>query len=63
MDYLTEEERRRFWDVLEYIEMMEIPYELSGSIIGSRDCWAHTLFEIMGEDSRIGVGGFAKAGF
>ena len=54
MDYLTEEERRRFWDVLEYIEMVGLPYELSGSIIGSRDCWAHTLFEITGEDSATG---------
>ena len=51
MDYLTEDERRRFWDVLEYIEMSGLPYELSGSILGSRDCWAHTLFEITGQDS------------
>lgn len=50
MDYLTEEERRRFWDLLEYIEMLGLPYELSGQILGSRDCWAHAIFEIMGED-------------
>lgn len=50
MDYLTEEERRRFWDLLEYIEMIGLPYELSGQILGSRDCWSHALFEIMGED-------------
>ncbi len=54
MDYLSEEERRRFWDVLEYIEIIGIPYELSGTIVGSRDCWAQTLFEIMGEDSVSG---------
>src|SRR3989344_5550419 len=51
MDYLTEEERRRFWDFLEYIEMIGLPYELSGQILGSRDCWSHALFEIMGEDA------------
>ena len=50
MDYLTEDERRRFWDFLEYVEMLGLPYELSGQILGSRDCWSHTLFEIMGED-------------
>ena len=50
MDYLTEDERRRFWDFLEYVEMLGLPYELSGQILGSRDCWSHALFEIMGED-------------
>jgi len=51
MDYLTEDERRRFWDFLEYIEMLGLPYELSGQVLGSRDCWAHALFEIVGEDA------------
>jgi histidyl-tRNA synthetase len=46
MEYLTEEERRRFWELLEYLELSEIPYELSPHILGSRDCWAHSLFEI-----------------
>lgn len=51
MDYLTEEERRRFWDLLEYIEIIGLPYELSGQVLGSRECWAHALFEITGEDA------------
>lgn len=45
-EYLTEEERRRFWDVLEHIEMSGLPYELSPHILGSRDCWEHSLFQI-----------------
>lgn len=46
VDYLTEEERRRFWDLLEYLEISNVPYELNPSILGSRDLWSHTLFEL-----------------
>jgi len=46
MEYLTEDERRRFWDLLEYLEVFGIPYELSPRVLGSRDFWAHTLFEL-----------------
>lgn len=46
VEYLTEEERRRFWDLLEYLEMSGIPYELQAGVLGSRDFWAHTLFEV-----------------
>jgi histidyl-tRNA synthetase len=46
MEYLTEEERRRFWELLEYIEGAGLSYELSPSILGSRDCWAHSLYEL-----------------
>lgn len=46
MEYLTEEERRRFWDLLEYLEMFGLPYELSPHVLGSRDCWAHALYQI-----------------
>lgn len=46
VEYLTEEERRRFWDLLEYLEMSGIAYELHSGVLGSRDFWAHTLFEV-----------------
>lgn len=54
MEYLTEEERRRFWDLLEYLEMSGLAYELSPHILGSRDCWAHSLFQISGIDKESG---------
>lgn len=50
MEYLTEEERKRFWDLLEYLEVFGVAYELSPSVLGSRDFWAHTLFEIASID-------------
>jgi len=46
MEYLTEEERRKFWDLLEYLEVFGIPYELSPHILGSRDCWSHSIFQV-----------------
>jgi histidyl-tRNA synthetase len=54
MEYLTEDERRRFWDLLEYLEISGLPYELNGQILGSRDCWAHTLYEIAAVDAETG---------
>lgn len=45
-EYLTEDERRRFWEFLEYLEVFGLPYELSGHVLGSRDVWSHSLYEI-----------------
>lgn len=55
VEYLTEDERRRFWELLEYLEMSGISYELNSSILGSRDFWAHTLFELSSVDEETGV--------
>lgn len=55
MEYLTEEERRKFWDILEYLEVFGLPYELNPHVLGSRDCWAHSLYEIQTMDAESGV--------
>ncbi len=54
MEYLTEEERHRFWELLEYLEVVGLPYELSGQILGSRDCWSHSLFDLSTIDQETG---------
>jgi histidyl-tRNA synthetase len=54
MEYLTEEERRRFWELLEYLEASGISYELDNLILGSRDVWTHTLFEMSAVDRETG---------
>jgi histidyl-tRNA synthetase len=51
MEYLNEEERRHFWDLLEYLEVANLYYELNPRILGSRDCWAHALFDVCKIDS------------
>lgn len=55
VEYLTEDERRRFWDLLEYLEISGVSYELSPSVLGSRDVWAHTLFEVSRTDEETGT--------
>lgn len=55
MEYLTEDERSRFWQLLEYLEAFGLPYELSGHILGSRDCWSHALYEIAQVDAESGA--------
>ena len=55
MEYLTEEERQRFWELLEYLEVFGLQYELNAHILGSRDCWAHSLFEISVVDAETGA--------
>ena len=55
MEYLTEEERRRFWELLEYLEVYGLPYELSPHVLGSRDCWAHSLYELSTVDEETGA--------
>ncbi len=55
MEYLTEDERQRFWDLLEYLEVFGLPYELNTQILGSRDCWMHALYEIATVDAESNV--------
>jgi histidyl-tRNA synthetase len=53
-EYLTEDERRKFWELLEYLETLSMAYELSPHVLGSRDCWAHSLYELSTVDEETG---------
>ena len=55
MEYLTEDERGKFWELLEHLEAAGLPYELSPHVLGSRDCWAHSLYELSTEDPETGA--------
>ena len=46
VEFLTEASRRHLREILEYFEMGEMLYELNPSLIGHRDCYSKTLFEI-----------------
>ena len=48
MEFLNEEERRHLAHVLEFLEAADTYYELNPFVLGSRDCWTHTLFEVHG---------------
>lgn len=51
MEFLNEEERKHLAQVIEYLETSDTYYELNPFVLGSRDCWTHTLFEIHGVHS------------
>ncbi len=50
LSFLTEKSRRYFKEILEYLEMMEIPYRINNGLIGKRFC-SETIFEIKSEET------------
>lgn len=52
-DHLSEQSRKHFEAVLEYLESTDTPYELSRSFINAHPSWAETCFEILSEDKRV----------
>ncbi len=46
MEYLNDESRVHLRHVLEYLENMNVPYELNSTVVGSPECWRHTIFDV-----------------
>ena len=63
LDYLNEESRDRFEKVQEYLDIMQIKYEVNPNIVRGLDYYNHTVFEIeakvagFGSNNVIGAGG------
>ena len=63
LDYLNEESRDRFEKVQEFLDVMQIPYEINSSIVRGLDYYNHTVFEIeakvegFGTNNVLGGGG------
>jgi len=63
IDYLNEESKLRFEKLLEYLELMEIDYEVNTNLVRGLDYYNHTVFEItadipdFGAQSVLGGGG------
>jgi histidyl-tRNA synthetase len=45
-DHLSEASRKRFEDLLEYLEATETPYELTPSLLSRGAAWSETCFEV-----------------
>lgn len=52
LHFLSEVSRRHLREVLEFLELDGIPYNIEDQLLGHRDCYSQTLFEIRqaGED-------------
>lgn len=46
MDYLSEESKRHFEKVKEYLELLAIPYEVDPSLVRGLDYYTYTVFEV-----------------
>lgn len=63
LDYLNDESRDRFLKVQEYLDVMEIQYEINPNIVRGLDYYNHTVFEIeakvegFGANNVLGGGG------
>lgn len=44
LEYLTDQSRRHFREIIEYLDMSSIPYEIDPRLIGSQDCYSEALF-------------------
>ncbi|KKU67298.1 MAG: Histidine-tRNA ligase [Parcubacteria group bacterium GW2011_GWA2_47_16] len=52
MSFLSEDSREHFKEVLEYLEFLEIPYEIDHFLVGNRAFSCQTIFEIHDPASR-----------
>lgn len=50
MDFLSEVSRAHFQEVLEYLEALNIPYEINNNLIGNRKYCTETVFSIIDAD-------------
>lgn len=55
-EHLSDASRKRFEDLLEYLEMTETPYELARTLISRGGVWNDTCFEITVGDRRVAWG-------
>ena len=63
LDYLNEESKERFEKVKEYLEALEVDYEIDPKLVRGLDYYNHTVFEIeahvagFGSNNVLGAGG------
>lgn len=55
-EHLSDASRKRFEDLLEYLEMTETPYELARNLISRGSIWNDTCFELVMGERRIAWG-------
>jgi histidyl-tRNA synthetase len=55
-EHLSDASRKRFEDLLEYLEMTETPFELARTLISRGSIWNDTCFEIRVGDKRVAWG-------
>ena len=62
LDYLNEESKNRFMDVQNYLDVLDIPYEVDPKIVRGLDYYSHTVFEIEATVKDFGANNVLAAG-
>ena len=62
LDYLNEESKNRFEDVQNYLDVLDIEYEVDPKIVRGLDYYSHVVFEIEATVSGIGANNVIAAG-
>lgn len=55
LDYLNEESSNRFNKLQEYLDLMEIDYEVDTKLVRGLDYYNHTVFEVIGDIPEFGA--------
>ncbi|MEK7604467.1 MAG: His/Gly/Thr/Pro-type tRNA ligase C-terminal domain-containing protein [Patescibacteria group bacterium] len=55
-EHLSDASRKRFEDLLEYLEMTETPYELARTLLSRGPLWSDTCFEVTANGQRLAWG-------
>ncbi|MHB1769888.1 MAG: His/Gly/Thr/Pro-type tRNA ligase C-terminal domain-containing protein [Minisyncoccota bacterium] len=55
-EHLSDASRKRFEDLLEYLEMTETPYELARDLLSRGNVWSDTCFELTVDGRRVAWG-------
>lgn len=55
LEYLSDKSRRHFREIIEYLDMSGIPYEIDPKLIGHHQCYSDALFSIELQDENSGT--------
>ncbi len=62
LDYLNEESKQRFDTVIQYLDLLDVDYEINPNIVRGLDYYNHTVFEFVSEVKQLGNANTLGAG-
>ena len=62
LDYLNEESKKRFNEVIKYLDLLDVDYEINPNIVRGLDYYNHTVFEFCSEIKELGNANTLGAG-
>ncbi len=62
LDYLNDDSKKRFNEVIKYLDLLDVDYEINPNIVRGLDYYNHTVFEFCAEVSELGNANTLGAG-